>query len=380
MKIAFLSIFLCTSFSLATEIHSLQFGLDPLKAAVRAKKPVVVYLGNDIMAPLLNTGINRSMRFLESGLAGKQAYRTDGTPIFSDEALLSFQALSVQERKFLTDVGGWLKADLSRYPTANDVKALRSGICQKNPKYNAGLAVLRNFRQGFPMSEKHPKFTWQHCGPDTKTNLTMFEREVDTTELGETLFRFPFSEQPVTHLGLVELLLNDVMEVFPPDRFRYLFVVQSSTLHNSVLSPQYLVEFSQKLANIDEIREAFLKNRTFFLDAQGGIRKDRGFFVGLAQVVKLLEPEEPLPFGISIREFLDTIQELHPEMTVTSIRFDTNKIDFADIEAADFPAIGRVFYSPDPAPASMVFDWNKLFTYVGVQTSDIEDRFNQIQE
>lgn len=354
---------------------TVQYGLDSKKAETREKTPVIVYLGNDIMAPLNINGINQNSQYLENGLAGKQYYAST-SPYFSKEDVDSFTSFSEEEQTFLNDVATWVPHDISQSAVTTDERTLRVGICRTNPKYRSALVVLRNFRQNGQLGAKNQIFKWEHCGPDLEKDDTSFIRDVDVSSLKDTLYQYPYSEQPLTHAGLVKLLLKEIATLYPPKQYRYLIVIHSNSTKDYVLSPQHSLRF--RTLPIQKVRQAVINHRQQFVDGKGQLRKDRSFFVALNESILSVDPALKPALGISASELLNILEHEIEGLEVPFVLLDTNALDFSELKKEKLRNVGTVYYSTNPAPQDWVLDWRQLFYYVGVKSNELEDRMREL--
>lgn len=354
--------------------EKLTFGLDRKADSVRRKIPLIIYVGNDTMAPTNAQEMSNSASYLMAGFEGKQWYL--GTKVWFTQAELdSYFKLPEADREFLKLVGTYFSTDISETTVGMDDQVFREGICRPNAKYKAALVTLRNFRQNGPIATKRGGFRWDHCGANVERESTMLRHETDVTKLGDSVYAYPYDENPVTHAGLLAAAVTDLVKIYPPEEYRYLILVHSVSRGDLVLPPQYPVGITG--LPIEKLRREVLDARDQFHVENGKIKKDRSFFTVMNSVVAKVAPEAKFEAGISAKDFLQMFDGI-AGASVSAVVFDGNALDVSSIKNEKFPRIGTVFYGTEAAPEWRVYAWERLFKSIGVTATDLEDRLFEL--
>jgi len=349
----------------------LQLGLDFENPELRKKTVVLVYLSNDAMNPY-RTQILQNKSWLRAALLGKQYEENKlDIPTFSKEEIAYFEQLSQEDKDYLASLEKTILAEsLSRASRAElDLTIANAQV--KNPRFPIGLAIYRNFfQEGRLEAGRYLDFSYSYPG-----FVEAVKGAIPHTDLPKEAFPFPSSEQPITHVGVLEKLLESIYPLFPAEKYRYVLVIKSQGDGENVLAPLFETDVPNDLKFIPVISE-LVKRKAELLQGEKTVPNHRGTNVRLSRILRELTGKKET-IGITAEQVLGLLAKSKSDFPL--VFFDGNELSIPEsVKSKErFPNVGSVFYAQGKTPHSMV-DYSELYRYIGVSTNDFEVRFREL--
>lgn len=347
-----------------------QMGLNSDSLNVKKKIPVVIFVSNDILAPLFLAKLVQNYRYLTALFQFLYHVSEEGKPIPKD-VLQHYSKIPAPGLRYLHKLPDVMKDDFN---IGNDVSHrtasyLTNHICRQNPKYRAGLIVFKNFSMHHPLGPTNSIMNYQYCGKDPGkggTGKIEFQK-------GTEVYEYPFSDQPLAHESTLRKVIEITLSLFTPSQYRFLLVVQSQGCSDLLFAPRfpfYLLDADGK-----KVLDAALSVKDTITEPSGEIRRDRKTTAALIDAYgKLLAEGIWKKSGISVERFFSILSDFAADFSVVVL--DVNQVNLGKAFSKN---VGTV-YSSQKLTEYDNFPVANLFKFLGVQETDLEDRLRAVLE
>ncbi len=351
--------------SLPTFALELAFGLDTQKPEQKRKPIVLLYFANDRITPV-RSDLDKTLLYLTTGLRGEQ-FQFESENILTEEELAFHQALSTENKSFLRNLGDFVSRDIRQDIESWQFDAIKNNTVGKSPRYPMSFYAYRNFMQSYSLQEESPLLVQLLRMNDEAVNP---HAGVISTQMPEEAFTFPYRDQPISHPGVLERVIEDAMLKFPPDEYRYLLVIRSPAATGMAISPRYEV-----LAHSDftyqELLETLIEKKDILLQGDAIPPLNRKTQRLLSEILSELAGRKDRK-GTTLEELFSFLGRSSGEFPLVFL--DVNEVEIPK-ELQDpqtLPNVGTLFYTK--STSSDLIDYRDLFSYLGVKETTFEDR------
>lgn len=225
---------------------------------IKARIPVLIYYANDTYYSVVE----------DKGFENLNVIR---------EAILKGAAdpnIGKDDKVYLEQVAQRLRDDWLDFMRAVDTEAheLQNNVCRRNARYKMGLAVFRNANMPAIRNDEFETdrdVSWSYCKPDDKGGIEGPTSKFWTIRWFED---FRYDSQPLSHPRVFESAIQQVREVFPPEKYKYILLTKSHGSKEMSITPNLVIDASRLEA--DQIKTALLDHKKRGAATQGGALDD----------------------------------------------------------------------------------------------------------
>lgn len=401
-----LAVWSATSSSIASDFSPpLRFGAANRIASeeYRARMPVLIVVCNDLLAlPRADDeawqGIGylsrilkgeRDLEYLRLSESAANVMALDRLTLLSEDDAAILAAFAKVDRDYLSAVGQFItyEAGVSEASASSSYEASIDYINRSNPKYRLGWSSIRNAYRPRPLTPGNREIPWRLYDPNSDQTKTFQGRRFEIQAESKPHLEFPLSSQWVGSAAVLKEFFVGVAQAFPPKQHRFFLVVRSHAYRDKVIAPYYSVSsFALRLKAQDIWRE-FLKRRPLAVDpVTGKIPTTRQNAAKTNELLHDLRrramPDAPPAYeGLTLEEFFVVLRDAGrvgdgPPMEFAAVALDSPASSLGSVEShwPECPNVGLFFGLKNEA-GLMPIDFSSLFSFVGVEETDFQDRF-----
>lgn len=354
---------------MASSVSALELNLGLHREDGKDKPVILIYVSNDRIAPVNSSKMTRISSYLSETFVGRNPrHYLSNEKVLSDADLEFYGKLPAADKTFLKELSENALTATSETATFRESRAIRKAMARANPRYYAGFVSFRNFFQPFPITRER-EFSIEHCPPRREKD-SITPDSTSTQDFAKEAFEFPYADQPLSHLNVLEHALDFVYKTYPPEKHRYILVIKSQGGEGGMALAPHFDSFPYEM-NYQKLVSEILKQKDLLLQGQKTLPTHRGTNMRLSKIMAEVAGVKTRA-GTTAIDVLKLLSKSPGKFPV--VFFDVNELDIPkDIKADN---IGTIFYTTQPAPYDLV-DYGELFSFVGVETLDLETRMRE---
>ncbi len=286
-----------------------------------------------------------------------------------------FGKLPEGDRAFLASIAKFLKVELIATTANSESSHLQENICQSNPRYEAGFALLKNTALEQPLTDRHSFLPLNYCMPGTEKveGATLaLSKETRKAALAE-----PFASQPVASMAVMQEAFKEIFRIYPARDYRYIVVVKSSSFDDVLIASR--LPYSLKEVAPPALWQALIKERPKMVDAKNQLTASRDVLALIYSVVRTVSGNGTKPFpGVSTKDFLQTLGA-YSEAEIPLVVLDANLSD-ARVKEAQALKPGNVteIVTLKNSDQFGAIDYKDFFKAVFATATSLLERYQQI--